>query len=72
MLDFFEDIANFISSIGDFIIGFFTNVINIVTLVFKGAVLGNMVIMYLPIQYQVVIAAFLAYVIIVTIIHFGG
>lgn len=72
MIDFFNDIGNLIQTIGGFIVSFFTNIIEIVQLVFKGSVLANEVLLLMPIQYQVVLIAILAYVIIVTIIHFGG
>lgn len=72
MLEWLQSIGNFISIMIDFLVSFFTNVVEVVLLVFKGFAYVNTVILYLPVQYQVVILAFVSYCVIVTIIHFGG
>lgn len=72
MLQWLESFGNFLISIGDFIISFFRNVIEIVTLVFKAALYVTQVIQYVPIQYKTILIAIVAYSIIVTVIHFGG
>lgn len=72
MLEWMQSFGNFLISIGDFLISFFKNVIEIVTLVFKAFVYAGVVLTYIPIQYQVVLIAFVAYCVIVTVIHFGG
>lgn len=72
MLEWLQSFGDFLISIGDFLISFFRNVIEIVELVFKAVAYSSLVIIYLPIQYQAVIAALIAFSVIVTIIHFGG
>lgn len=72
MLDWLSSFGDFLSIMADFIISFFTNVVEIVILVFKGFAFMNAIIFYLPVQYQVVILAFVSFCVIRTIIHFGG
>lgn len=72
MLEWLESFGNTISAMIDFIISFFKNVVEIVILVFKGFAMINQVILYLPVQYQVVMLAFISFCVIVTILHFGG
>lgn len=72
MLDWLSSFGDFLLSIGDFLVSFFTNVVEIVLLVFKGFSYMNTIIFYLPVQYQVVILAFVSFCVIRTIIHFGG
>lgn len=72
MLDWMASFGDFLSSIIDFIVAFFTNVVEIVLLVFKGFAYVNTIIVYLPVQYQVVLLAFVSFCVIRTIIHFGG
>lgn len=72
MLEWLESFGNTISAMIDFIISFFKNVVEMVILVFKGFAMINQVILYLPVQYQVVMLAFISFCVIVTILHFGG
>lgn len=72
MLEWLQSIGDFLVAISKFIIGFFTNVIELVSLVFKAFTFASTAIAYLPIQYQLVISASVAFVVIVTIVHFGG
>lgn len=72
MLDWLQSFGNFLTSIGDFLISFFKNVIELVSLVFKGFTYIMTIIVYLPTQYQAIIIAFISFTVIVTIVHFGG
>lgn len=72
MLEWFESIGNFLISIGDFIVSFFKNVIEMVLLVFKAFAYTSAAIAFLPVQYQVAISVLIAFSLIVTILHFGG
>lgn len=72
MLDWFLSFGNFLSSIIDFIVSFFTNVVEIVVLVFKGFNYLISIVVYLPVQYQAIIIAFISFCVIRTVIHFGG
>lgn len=72
MLEWLESFGNTISAMIDFIISFFKNVVEMVILVFKGFAMINQVILYLPVQYQIVMLAFISFCVIVTILHFGG
>lgn len=72
MLDWLESFGNFLISIGDFLISFFTNVIEVVFYVFKGFGFAVTIINYLPFQYQAAFTVSIAFIVIVTIIHFGG
>lgn len=72
MFDFLENIVDFFSIIGSMIITFFTNVIEIVKLLFKGFVYLSTAIGFLPTQYQVTLLAIVSLGLIVTILNFGG
>lgn len=72
MLDFFASIGDFLINIVTFVISFFRNVIEICVLVFKGFTYAVTAIAYLPVQYQAVLLAILAFCVIKTILHFGG
>lgn len=72
MLDWLASFGEFLTIIGDFLISFFTNVVELVLLVFKGFAFMSAIIVYLPIQYQAVILALVSFCVIRTIIHFGG
>lgn len=72
MLEWLESFGNFLISIGDFLISFFKNVVELVVLVFKGFAYVALCIQYLPVQYQVVFMALIAFSVIVTVVHFGG
>lgn len=72
MLDWLESFGNFLISIGDFLISFFRNVIEIVTLVFKALSYTSTILLYVPVQYKLILIALASYCVIVTIIHFGG
>lgn len=67
-----QSIGDFLVNIGDFLVSFFKNVIELVSLVFKGFAFAQVAISYLPIQYQVVLIAIISFSVIVTIVHFGG
>lgn len=72
MLDFLASIADSIVLLFEFMTAFFTNVIEVVKLIGKGAVFAFQAMAFFPPQYQVVLIAIVAYCIIVTILHFGG
>lgn len=72
MLEWLESFGNFLIGIGDFLVSFFTNVIEVVVYVFKGFAFASTVITYMPVQYQVALQVSIAFIVIVTIIHFGG
>lgn len=72
MLDWLASFGDFLSNIIDFIVSFFTNVVELVLLVFKGFAYVTAIIVYLPIQYQAVMIALVSFCVIRTIIHFGG
>lgn len=72
MLDWLQSFGNFLLSIGDFLISFFKNVVELVNLVFKGFAYVALCIQYLPIQYQVVFLVLISFSVIVTVVHFGG
>lgn len=72
MLEWLQSFGNFLISIGDFITSFFRNVIELVGLVFKAFAFAGTAVTYLPVQYQLVITASIAFAVIVTIVHFGG
>lgn len=72
LLEWLESIGKFISLIGTFLVSFFMNVIEVITLVAKGVSFAWTAINYLPIQYQAVMIAIIAFCVIITIIHFGG
>lgn len=71
MLDWLQTFGDFLTQICVFIIDFFKNVIEIITLVLKAVAYVNTIISYLPIQYQVPLIAIVSFSIIVTIVHFG-
>lgn len=72
MLEWLQSFGDFLISIGDFLISFFTNVVEVVVYVFKGFAFAATVITYLPEQYIVAMSVSIAFIVIVTIIHFGG
>lgn len=72
MLDWLESFGNFLSTIIDFIVAFFKNVIELVQLVFKGFAFMLEVLAFMPVQYQVVFISLISFAVIVTIVHFGG
>lgn len=72
MLDWLQSFGNFFTSLGDFLVSFFRNVIEIVQLVFKGFAYIMQILAFMPVQYQAVLIAFISFSVIVTIIHFGG
>lgn len=72
MLDWLHSFGEFFISIGQFLVSFFRNVIEIVLLVFKAFAYVASIIPYMPVQYQAVLLALISYFVIVTIVHFGG
>lgn len=72
MLDWLESFGNFLSGIIDFIVSFFTNVIEVVKLVFKGFTFLMEIITFMPPMYQFFFVGTLCFAVIVTILHFGG
>lgn len=72
MLEFLNSFADFLQNVIEFIISFFTNVVEICVLVFKGFAYASAVIAYLPLQYQLILFALISYAVIVAILHFGG
>lgn len=72
MLEWFSSFGNFIVILINFLIAFFKNVVEIVTLIFKGFVYLTQIIVFLPVQYQAVLLALISFSVIVTVIHFGG
>lgn len=72
MLDWLQSIGDFLSTIIDFIVAFFKNVIELVQLVFKGFAFMLEVLAFMPVQYQVVFISLISFAVIVTIVHFGG
>ena len=72
MLDWLQSIGDFLVTIGQFLISFFKNVIEMVTLIFKGVVYVGEVLVFMPQPYQLIIFACISYIVIVTILHFGG
>lgn len=72
MLEWLESFGNFFSTIIDFIVAFFKNVIELVQLVFKGFAFMLEVLAFMPVQYQVVFISLISFAVIVTIVHFGG
>ncbi len=72
MLDFFASIGDFLINIVSFVISFFRNVVEVCTLVFKGVGYAYEVLAHIPLEYQLVMIAFVSYCVIKTIIHFGG
>lgn len=72
MLEWLQSIGGFLQNVAGFFVSFFKNVIEIVSLVLKGLLYMSIAITYLPIQYQAVLVALVAFCVIVTIIHFGG
>lgn len=71
MLDWFQTIGELIITLCTFIVSFFKNVVELVVLIFKGFSYVATIILYLPVQYQVIILAFVSYSVIVTVVHFG-
>lgn len=71
MLDWLKTFGDLIVSISEFIISFFRNALELIQLIFKGYAYVALIIQYLPIQYQVVLSAFVSFSVIVTIVHFG-
>lgn len=72
MLEWLASIGKFISLLGTFLVSFFLNVIEVIVLVGKAVSFAWTAITVLPIQYQAVFIACIAFCVIVTIIHFGG
>lgn len=72
MLDWLSSFGDTISYLIEFIIAFFKNTIEIVLLVFKGYTYIYTVMLFLPIQYRLVLLALISFSVIVTILHFGG
>lgn len=72
MLEFLNAISQTIQQVIEFFITFFTNVVRVCVLVFKGFAYASAAVAYLPIQYQAIIIALIAYAVIVAVLHFGG
>lgn len=72
MFDLLGNIVDFISTLVNFIISFFKNVIEMVQLVFKGFAYAIELFAFLPAQYQVSLVALVSFAVIVTILNFGG
>lgn len=72
MLSVLESIADVIINIVDFIISFFRNVVEIVTLVVQGSAYVLSIIVHLPLAYQLILSAAIAYSVIYVIVKFGG
>lgn len=71
MLEWLETFGNFIVQIGEFVVAFFKNVIELIVLIFKGFGYMYTVTTYLPIQYKAVVIALVSFSVIVTVVHFG-
>lgn len=72
MLEWLQSIGDFFISIGEFLVSFFTNVVEVVLLVFKAFVYVSQIIGFLPVQYQAIVLAFVSFSVIYAVIHFGG
>lgn len=72
MIEFFKAFSETIQYLIEFIVTFFTNVINMCILIYKGFSYASLAIAYLPLQYQVILFALISYAVIVAILHFGG
>lgn len=72
MLDWLQTIGNFLDIIARFLVSFFTNVVELVGLVFKGFTYVTACIAFMPPQYQVVLTVIVCYSVIVAVIHLGG
>lgn len=72
MLQFLESIGDFLINIVSFVVSFFRNVVEVCSLVFKGFGYAVTIIGYIPLEYKVIILAFISFYVIVAIIHFGG
>lgn len=71
MLDWLKTFGDVIVQLCEFAISFFKNVIELFVLLFKAFSYLYSCILFLPIQYQVVILALVSFSLIVTIVHLG-
>lgn len=71
MIEFLNNVSGLIEIVIDFFVNFFKNIIELLSLVFKGAVFIFQVVQYMPIQYKAVVIAFLAYCVIRTVANNG-
>lgn len=72
MLDWLASIGDFLVSVIDFIITFFTNAVEVCVIVFKGLAYATNALVFMPAPYGAAMMLLLSFAIIVTIVHFGG
>lgn len=72
MFETLNRIADTLSSIINFIVDFFRNVVELCQMMYKGIATVSLMIQYLPIQYQIFFTALIAYMVIYFIIKLGG
>lgn len=72
MFETLNRIADTLSSIINFIVDFFRNVVELCQMMYKGIATVSLMIQYLPIQYQIFFTALIAYMVIFFIIKLGG
>lgn len=72
MFDLLGNIVDTIGILVDMIVSFFKNVVEVISLVATAIGEAAIVISVMPLQYRLLLLAFISFSVIITFVHFGG